>query len=198
MLEAEMDPSPTNDISLNFVGPFTFTGETTAVFQSPCAAAAGIYLWTIKQRRDNTHLIHYVGETTGLGSRHREHLIQVLGLNYGIFHAKKAQDGICELLWQGLWRDRSADGPVKQIAAYQEIHHHVIRYLSTINIFFAKLNTNTRLRKHIEGCIGWNLRNNHPEYKVLYPDDNRVGSMAVKNRGMLRVTASEVISRSGF
>lgn len=78
MLQTELEPRPTKDISLNFVGPFAFTGKTTAVFQLACAAAASIHVWTIRQRRDDTHLIYYVRETTGLGSRHREHLIQTL------------------------------------------------------------------------------------------------------------------------
>lgn len=184
---------PSTDISLNFVGPFTFTGDKSSVFESPFTTAAGIYLWTINQHSDNSYLIHYVGETVSLGNRHREHLIQILGLNYGIFHPEKAQEGVCELLWPGLWRMKTSSGPSKQIEAYQSIHKHVIRYLSILRIFFAELNTEAWLRKHIEGCIGWNLRNNHPECKTLYPDDNHVGSLADKSHGMLRVTASEFI-----
>lgn len=98
MLQTHTVSRPSPDILLNFAGPFVFTGDGTSVFEAPCAYSAGIYLWTIRQRSDNTHLIHYVGETTALASRHRAHLIHILGLNYGIFHPEKAQDGICELL----------------------------------------------------------------------------------------------------
>ena len=185
--------SPSTEIALNFVGPFSFVGDGRSLFESPVASSAGVYLWTIKQRSDNTHLIHYVGETTSFASRHREHLIQILGLNYGIIHPEKAQDGICEWLWQGLWRDRSPLGPAKQIAAYQAIHQQMIRYLSLVNVFFAEVNTETQLRKHIEGCIGWNLRNNYPTCKALYPDDNHVGTMAAKNRGLLRIKTAEIV-----
>ena len=181
------------DISLNFEGPFTFTGGGGSVFHSPFAASSGIYLWTFRQRSDNTHLIHYIGETVSLGRRHREHLIQILGLNYGIFAPDKATEGVCELLWAGLWRDKTPDGPSRQIEAYQTVHDDVTRYLVALNIFFAELKTDNRLRKHIEGCIGWNLRNKHPESKALYPDDNHVGTMPEKNHGELLIASSESI-----
>lgn len=184
---------PATAISLNFVGPFVFTAGERSVFECPFSAAAGVYLWTIKQRSDDTHLIHYVGETISLGERHREHLIRILGLDYGIFQAEKAQEGVLELLWPGLWRLKHSSGSSKQIEAYQEIHDQVCRYLSIVNIFFAELNTDVRLRKHIEGCIGWNLRNNHPDWKALYPDDNHVGVLGVKDRGELQITAAECI-----
>jgi hypothetical protein len=193
MLQSDIAVPPPTPISLNFDGPFTFTAGGRSVFECPFSTAAGIYLWTIKQRSDGIHLIHYVGETLWLGKRHREHLIHILGLNYGIFHPEKAQEGVCERLWDGLWRMKGPSGPSKLIEKYQQIHEQVCRYLSIVNIFFAELNTDENLRRHIEGCIGWNLRNKHPEWKVLYPDDNHVGTMADKNRGLLRVTASEAI-----
>ena len=176
-------------ISLTFKGPFTFIGGDNSVFHSPFTDSPGIYLWTIKQRQDNSHLIHYVGETTSFGNRHREHLTRILGLDYGIFAPDKAQEGIRELLWDGLWRDKSPDGSSKQIKAYQKVHDDVIRYLAVLSIFFAKLTTDTQNRKHIEGCIGWNLRNNNPKDTMLYPDDNRVTTMTEKNHGELLVTS---------
>jgi len=120
-------------------------------------------------------------------------LINILGLNYGIFDPEKAQIGISELLWKGLWRDKTADGPSRQIEAYQAIQKDVIRYLSILNIFFAEVDADNHLRKHIEGCIGWHLRNNYPEHKALYPDDNHVGARKEKENGILRVTMSEKI-----
>jgi hypothetical protein len=193
VLQPDSAACSTTEIPLNFVGPFTFTAGERSVFHSPCAAAPGIYLWTIKQRSDQTHLIHYVGETLLLGKRHREHLVHILGLDYGIFHPDKAQEGVCELLWPGLWRSKTQDGPSKQIDAYQAIHEQVLRYLSIVNIFFAELKTEAGLRKHIEGCIGWNLRNNHSECKALYPDDNHVGTLATKDRRELCISTPEPI-----
>lgn len=123
----------------------------------------------------------------------KEHLIHILGLNYGIWEADKAQQGISELLWGGLWRDKTAHGPSMQLAAYQGIHEDVVRYLSVLNIFFAALNVDSQLRKHVEGCIGLNLRNRHPKDKTLYPDDNHVGRMREEKHGNLRISVSEPI-----
>jgi hypothetical protein len=98
-----------------FEGPFTLVEGEKCLFQSVFTTSSGIYLWTIKQDSDNTHLIHYVGETVLLGKRHREHLIQILGLNYGIFDPDKARQGVSDLLWKGLWRDKTNIGPLMQL-----------------------------------------------------------------------------------
>jgi len=120
-------------------------------------------------------------------------LIQILGLNYGIFDPDKARQGVSELLWKGLWRDKTASGPLMQLEAYRGIHQDVLRYLSILNIFFSELNVDSNLLKHVEGCIGWHLRNNHPEHKSLYPDDNHVGTKKEKSNGNLRISVSETI-----
>lgn len=180
-------------IDLNFVGPLTLMEGSNCLFHSAFAASSGIYLWTIKQVADNTHLVHYVGETVSLGKRHRDHLIHILGLNYGIFDPYKAQQGVSDLLWQGLWRDKTADGPSRLVKTYGSIHEDILRYLSVLNIFFAEFNGDNRLRKHIEGCIGWHLRNNHPEHRALYPDDNHIEMMKEKKNGELRIATSETI-----
>lgn len=181
------------DITLDFIGPFKFTDGENSVFSSPVATCPGLYLWAIRQSSDQSHLIHYVGETAALAARHREHLINILGLNYGIFNPERAQQGVCELIWPGLWRDKSPSGPARQIGAYVYHHEMVIGYVSVLNIFFAEIHVDSRLRKHIEGCIGWNLRKNHPDCKVLYPDDNRVGTSANKDNGVLRIHFQEPI-----
>ena len=181
------------DIELNFSGPYSFSEPKNNVFSASCANVAGVYLWTIQQRSDNSHLIHYVGETISFAKRQREHLINILGLNYGIFDPVKAQEGVCDLVWPGLWRDKSPTGPLKQIEAYHSLHEVVLKYLRAINIFFAETTVETQIRRHIEGCIGWNLRNNHPDAKVLYPDDNHIGAKTEKNHGNLLITSSEKI-----
>jgi hypothetical protein len=138
-------------------------------------------------------LPHYVGETTSLGSRHRDHLIHIFGLNYGIFDVDKARHGVCALLWRGLWRDRSALASLEQLAAYGEVHSQVLRYVAAIDIFFAEFHGERQLRRHVEGCIGWNLRSNHPDCRVLYPDDSRIGTWPERNTGLLHITTSEPI-----
>lgn len=182
-----------NDTILNFDGPFTFTDGKDSVFLSRHVKSAGIYLWTHRQKNDGTHMIHYVGEATRFGKRHREQLINILGLNYGIFNSEKTQQGVSELLWRGLWRYNTEDAPCKTISEYRRINAQVVSYVESLCIFFAELNIDGKIRKHIEGCIGWNLRNNHPECRQLYPDDNYVGAMKDKNHVQLIITAPEVI-----
>ena len=120
-------------------------------------------------------------------------MIHILGLNHGIFDPEEAQEGICELVWEGLWRDRTSDGPSRQIEAYETVHKQVKCYLAVLNIFFAELDADNRMLRHIEGCIGWNLRNKHPEAKMLYPDDNQIGAMKEKRHGELLTSFTEHI-----
>lgn len=182
-----------SDIELNFIGPFSFSSIENYLFDAPCVKATGVYLWTIRQLDDSSHLIHYIGETVSFAKRQREHLIQILGMNYGIFDPNEAQKGICNLVWPGLWREKSPTGPLEQLKAYHSLHETVLKYVSVLTVFFAETEVDTRMRRHIEGCIGWNLRNNHPEAKVLYPDDNHVGTKREKNHGDLLIRSSEHI-----
>jgi hypothetical protein len=181
------------DLQLHFDGPFTFTDGATSIFSCRWSQSAGIYLWTIRQQGDDSHLVHYVGETAQLGRRHREHLIHVLGLNYGIFAPDEARKGVCKILWKGLWRERLVEATPQVLLEYQRLHEIVLRYIDAITIFFAELTVGSQLRKHIEGCIGSNLRTKHADCKQLYPDDNHVGTMAERWHGQLLVTAAEVI-----
>ncbi len=103
-----------SEVRLDFQGPFSFVESSSSIFKAPCASTGGVYLWTIRQRDDDTHLIHYVGETNSLADRHYDHLNHILSLNYGIFHPEKAQEGFCELVWPGLWGRRMPDDPSKQ------------------------------------------------------------------------------------
>ncbi len=178
---------------LNFTGPYRFRENGNSLFNSPFARSAGIYLWTVQQRSDSSHLIHYIGETTSFARRHREHLVQILGLNYGIFNPDMAQDGICELVWPGLWRDASLAGTHRHLNFYRDSTGIVLHYISILSVFFAELDIEASLRKHIEGCIGFHLRKNHPESKALYPDDNHVGTIYKKKQGEIKIASNEII-----
>jgi hypothetical protein len=182
-----------SELRFHFDGPFTFTEGTNSVFSSCYAHSPGIYLWTIRQLRDNSHLVHYVGETAQFGKRHREHLINILGLNYGIFDPDDAQAGVCTVLWKGLWREKNIEATTRAVNEYQRLQNQVLRYVNSITIFFAELSVESQLRKHIEGCIGCNVRDNHPECKQLYPHDNRVCAQIEKAHGRLLLSAAEEI-----
>ena len=177
------------DLSLHFAGPFTFSSGPQSLFHSEFANAEGIYLWTVQQAQDSSHLICYVGETTNFGKRHREHLIHILSMNYGVFDLDAAMHGQHVVLWGGLWRAKNIDGPDQLLSKFGDLVDRVRRNINITTIFFAPTQLESRLRKHVEGCIGWNLRNKHPEYKVLYPDDNHIGTGKRKDNGILRITA---------
>ena len=182
----------TSSIELEFVGPFKFSGEGESVFRTSLSNSSGIYIWTIKQQKDNTHLIHYIGETTSFGTRHKEHLVSNLGLDYAILDAEKAERGICKFIWKGLRREKSSKARSKIIDTYIKIHKDVTRYLSVLNIFFAETKIDDHMRIHIKECIGSNLRDNHPECSVLYQDNHRLGVMS-KDHGELIITLKEPI-----
>ncbi len=183
---------PSSTLELDFKGPYRFVGRDRSVFEAPCAASPGVYLWTVKQH-DGTHMIHYIGQTSAFAKRQREHLIQVLGLNYGIFNAEKAQTGVSELIWPGMCRKLPEEGPLQAMEEYKRINEKVLEYLSVLNVFFAEADVGRSLLRHIEGCIGWNLRNNHPESKALFPDGVRVGTLMQKDHGLLRIRSTEPI-----
>jgi hypothetical protein len=58
-------------IQVKFSGPFSFDNSRNSIFSSPYAKAKGIYLWTIRQKKVGSHLIHYVGETSGFAFRQK-------------------------------------------------------------------------------------------------------------------------------
>jgi hypothetical protein len=186
--------TPSGTVALHFHGPLTFTEGPRFLFHSPLADAPCVYLWTVKSDLDGLQYIHYVGESVSLARRHREHLVRILGLDYGIFDPEEARRGVQKLLWPGLWRDKGTDGPARQLEAYRTLTPTVLRYLECLSVFAAETHVDTQLRKHIEGSIGWNLRENHDPYAVLYPADNRIGRRAAKAGLTLLLSADEPIA----
>lgn len=182
-----------NDLSIHFAGPLTFGAGPDSLFHSPLARSSGIYIWTVRQASNGAHLIHYIGETYSFARRQREHLIHILGMNYGIFDPDAATAGKCTLVWPGLWRDRSADGPARLLERYERLAKVAVRYVSQLRVFFAALDGDRELRRHIEGSIGWNLRNRHPGLCGLYPADNHLGRSRTPLHARLRITSAEPI-----
>ncbi|MBN2321819.1 MAG: hypothetical protein JXR49_22260 [Acidobacteria bacterium] len=163
-------------ITLHFFGPYTLFKGNRSLFHSEHAKSEGIYLWVIKDRKNNLNYIHYIGETTNFSKRQKEHLTQVLGLNYMILDAKSAEEGVLNILWNGMWRDKTADAAENVLENYGEMSRYAIDYIMIIDIYFAPTKLSLDIRRHIEGRIGWNLRKKYPELKLFYPDDNHVGT----------------------
>lgn len=181
-------------LPLHFTGPLTFTSGDLCLFESPLRDAACIYLWTIQSDRDRRFYIHYVGETQAFAERQREHLVHILGLDYGIFDPAQARLGVQSLVWPGLWRDKSPEGPSRALEHYARVSMAVLDYVSALAIFAAAVQVDVKLRRHIEGSIGWNLREQHRESAVLYPDDNRVAKSSSKVSLRLEVSSDEPIA----
>lgn len=178
-----------NEISLHFHGPLKFS----SIAQSEYSASEGVYLWVIRDIEHDRNYIHYVGENTNLGRRHREHLTQILGLNYSITDSDQAQQGIHEVLWSGMWRDKTPEAMVRTIEEYDSLKEKVSSYVDCIDIYFAETIQEGDLRKHIEGSIGWDLRTRHPELNNFYPADNHVAMAKDPCGGVLRISSDEPI-----
>lgn len=179
---------------LNFSRPLKFTRGESYLYDSEFTESEGIYIWTIKDERNGQNYVHYIGETRAFGNRQREHLFQMTGLNYRIICPDAAKEGIQKILWNGLWRDKSANAVANLLDSYDEVSRAVVKYISSINIYFAPTSLAADVRKHIEGCLGWNLRNKYPELKRFYADDNHVGTKAQRLGCKLIVNLPEVIA----
>jgi len=162
-------------VQLHFSGPFSFGGGERSLFRCSSKNSACVYLWTIKSDLDHRFYIHYVGETTSLAKRQREHLIHMLGLNYGIFDPVAARRGELSLLWPGLWRDRTDEGPDRLLEAHARISGLVSDYVAALDVFVAPIDVDRSVRRHVEGAIAMNLRLNQKHECSLYPSDNHVG-----------------------
>lgn len=172
-----MNQNKYNSEILDFYGPLSFVRGDNYLFYSDMINKEGIYIWTIKSS-NGTNYVHYIGETISFGKRQREHLIQMTGLNYGIWDAELSKQGISKIIWKGLWRDKSTDAVAVLMENYVDLSYKVTEYISVINVYFAPTTLDTQYRRHIEGCIGWNLRNKYPNLKIFYPDDNHIGAKA--------------------
>lgn len=179
--------------TLHFHGAYTFHSGEKSLFHSAYVRNEGIYIWTIKDEINKRNLVHYVGETTEFGKRQREHLIQIMGLNYRIIDPTAARQGREEIIWNGMWRDKTNDAAGKLLDNYDVVSKKVKEYIGLINVYFAPTAFTMDLRRHIEGCIGWNLRNKYPQAKTFYPDDNHVGTKSEKMGETIKIILDEPI-----
>ena len=180
--------------SLHFFGPFSFLKGKTSLFHSQYSQDEGIYLWVIKDKDNNINYIHYIGETTKFAERQKEHLIHILGLNYSVTDAKLAKQGIHKIVWNGMWRDKSKEAASKTLANYNTVSNHVVKYVECIDVYFAPTKFPRDIRRHLEGCIGWNLRNKYPELTRFYAEDNHVGTKKERLDEMIKISSDEPIA----
>jgi hypothetical protein len=188
-----------NSINLHFHGPFKFTAGDNDLFKSEFARSEGIYIWTIKDEMNNANYVHYIGETFSFAKRMREHFTHIAGLNYRILEPAAARQGIELRIWNGMWKDKTASAVANVLERYEEVTERVVEYVGLINVYFAPTTLETQLRKHVEGCIGWNLRKKNkidPDLKLtrFYPDDNHVGTKSKPIGKTLKIILEEPIA----
>ncbi len=190
--------------SLHFHGPFKFIQGPQYVGDQDIANHEGIYIWTIKDEVNDINYIHYIGEAkgsrprydgeaTGVVHRQGQHLTKILGLDYRIYDPDRAREGICEMIWTGMWKDKSNQNMARVLEAYDGVKDKLWEYISLINIYVAPTDLSDRVRKHLEGCIAWNYRRNHPELQVFYPNDNKTQRYDIQLSNPIAVTADEKI-----
>jgi hypothetical protein len=185
--------SPASSLSLRFQGPYTLTEGSRCLFGCEMRDIPCVYLWTISNE-DGRYFIHYVGETYRFAARQRRHLMGILGLDSGIFDVPAARSGKLKRSWDGLWRDKSADSTSKALSHYATATAAVLEYVGAIEIFAARVDGDAQLRKNIEGAIGYNLRERHPDAKLLYPDDNRIGKGMTPRNMRLHISCDAPIA----
>lgn len=158
-------------ISLHFHGPFTFVDHGRGIAGSEFAKQEGLYLWT---KTDGTRrFIHYVGETTNFLKRHKEHLTQMLGLNYGVFRTDAVAVDDPTPIHGGMWRDKSEDPLTRTVQAWLRLQKEIFANVESVEVFLAPTTLTNEVRKHVEGCLARQLRLRHPVEARFYPGDNR-------------------------
>jgi len=93
-----------------------------------------------------------------------------------------------------MWRDRSDDPLTNGIEAWNRHRGMIVPYIESLRVYFAPTSIDKKSRKHIEGSIAEALRQNHPQDKRFYPDDNRTYTSKEKLCYTLRITSDDVIS----
>jgi hypothetical protein len=98
--------------------------------------------------------------------------IHILSLRYGLFRpdAVAANDpkpifGGTQLMWQ---TKRQDDPLTNAVAKWKELQSKIAPYLESIEVFFAPTVLSTVARRHVEGCIAWNLRLKYPNEARFY------------------------------
>ncbi len=164
------------------------------LFDSEFRDVPCVYLWTIRRESDGAHLIHYIGEASAFAGRQREHLIRILGLDYGIYDVEGASRGEINLVWPGLWRDKSPTGPTLALSQYESMAPRVVAYAGAIAVFVAPLERDRDFRRQVEGSIARSLRTRHSKDCSLYPSDNRTGVTSEPMGVTLKISSDERIA----
>ena len=181
-------------LDLDFRGPFTFAAGPRSLFDCADRSVSSVYVWTIRSERDSRYYVHYVGEAEHFARRQREHLVHVLGLNYGILDPAAARRGEVRWVGRGLWRDRTPAGPADALARYPLLTAAVTEYLEALDVFVAPVEGDRAFRRRVERALADRLRLDRPESGVLYPADNRVSGAPGRDELHLHISGAAPIA----
>lgn len=157
---------------LKFYGPLKFGQCKNSLFNHKLANKKGIYLWTIPF--ENKYYIEYIGETgQSFYKRNKEHLIQVMGGNYRVIDMDSLKTGNVNILWNGMWRKGTRDKMNEFINLYVDLAPKLLYYITSVNVFIAPLDCDTRIRRRIEGSIAKYIKEQPSNINKFFPKDVR-------------------------
>jgi len=177
--------------ALHFRGPFTFVDRGRAIARSEFASSEGVYLWVLTD--GERRCVHYVGETTQFLKRHKKHLTNILGINYGIFRADAVAADDPVPVFAGMWRQRSGDPLTATVERWRTLQRAVLAYLESIEVYFAPTALPDEVRKHVEGRIARQLTERHPDAARFYPADNWTSTMPAPFGARVAITSDTSI-----
>jgi hypothetical protein len=176
-------------LTLRFVGPLQVTeyGDTY-LLSHPMAKLPGIYFSAV-QHVDEEWLVTYIGETSrSMGTRIKEHIIQLAGGNYRICDPMELRKGRAVVLWNGLWRKGTRDKLPDFIGRIQDFSQVVKQLLDIESWFCAPIDCEKRIRRRIEGSMAEHVRfASHSESSLLSSDIRYARRCDVENSIKIRI-----------
>ena len=147
----------TEQLTLQWVGPFRFFGEDQVVFDCPESVDSGIYVWTFPH--GDGHLVHYVGET-GRSFRDRfvEHVQWYLSAYYPIYDLEAFVAGQRDPVWEGIVDPSLPNRVSTLISKHEELAPKIRKFLGQLRVFLAPTSVEARYRRRIEGAIADHLK----------------------------------------
>lgn len=177
---------------INFSGPFPLA----AIKPDDPFMGSGVYIWAVKQMTGN-YRVHYVGQTgRSFYKRTKEHIIHILGGNYGIWDSNAMKKGKLDVVWDGLWRSGTISDLIE---SFEVVGSAAKSYLSTLDLFLGNVTDDKHLRLHIEKAIVLALRES-PETNSLLPSDIRYRA-SKKNKPDIKLNincSSDIEGLPGF
>lgn len=163
-----------NRIELNFIGPLqVIKYGKSFLFSHPIADLPGIYFSAVPIN-NKEWLVSYIGETKrSIGSRVKEHTIQLAGGNYRICDPNELKRGRSVILWNGLWRKGTRNKLPEFIDRIQFYAPVIKQVLETKRWFCAHTTCDKRMLRRIEGGLANSIKSAPPPGCSLLPTDVR-------------------------